>query len=729
MPVVEIAKRSLPAGRIVLALATALSAASATHGQAVEGEEEGEEEEEGEAEPPADAELTEHVTVKARQDDLIGIASSATEGATGAADLGRRPILRPGEIVETIPGVIATQHSGGGKANQYFLRGFNLDHGTDLRIEVDGMLVNLPTHGHGQGYADLNFLVPELVDTVRFRKGSYDAGVGDFSAAGSADVELVRDLEHAFVRVSGGEHDFRRAVAGGAIDAAGGRLLGGFEYQGYDGPWVRPDDFTKLNGLVRYTRGDAGSGFALTALGYDGDWNATDQIPERVAGTTIDRFGLLDPDLRGETSRYSLSGEVHRLTANRSRRLNAWLLDYDLALLSNFTYCLTGGGATSCAIDDDQFLQLDDRVAFGSRYVERHGTSWGGRRVVWGAGAELQLNDIENGLFRTADGQVRPGAAGTIRADDVRQLTGGAFADVEVRWTDRLRTVAGLRADHVDADVESDRGENSGSRDDSILGPKLSLVFGPWSRTELYANYGRGFHSNDARGIVARIDPTTGDPVDPADPLARADTADLGVRTSVLDGLQSTVTLFWIELDSELVFVGDGGTTEPGPPSRRLGLELANFYRPCPWISLDLDVTLTDAELLDVPSDADQIPGALGETVAAGIVLGDETGPSGALRWRYFGAFPLVEDNSVRGDATSLVNGRVSWGLRNGLRFTLDGFNLLDREDADIQYFYASRLPGSVSPSGATEPVAGVEDVHFHPLEPRTFRLGFEYDF
>jgi outer membrane receptor protein involved in Fe transport len=492
---------------------------------------------------------------------------------------------------------------------------------------------------------------------------------------------------------------------------------------------VRADDFRKLNGRLRFSRGDRYRGWSVTAMGYDGEWNATDQIPSRTAGTTIDRFGLIDPALGGESGRYSLSGEFHRIEQRWSRTFNAYVLAYDLDLLSNFTYCLDGGGAASCEIDDDQFLQRDDRTIFGSRFDQQWYRERGGRRIQWGVGAEVQFHTIDNGLFRTQDGAVRPGAAGTIREDSVNQWIGGVYADAEVRWSRWFRTVAGLRADHVDVDVDSDRVQNSGSRDDSIVSPRLSLIFGPWSKTELYANYGQGFHSNDARGMVTTVDPVSLDPVIPADPLVRSETADLGLRTTVIEGLQSTLSFFWIKLDSELVFVGDAGTTEPGPPSQRVGVEWANFFRLKPWLTLDLDVTYTDAEFLDVPAGEERIPGALEETLAAGIAVGRDTGWFSTVRWRYFGAFPLTEDNSVRGSATSLVNGRLGYGFGNGMRVVLDGFNLLDREDADIQYFYASRLPASVSPSGNTEPVEGVEDVHFHPMESRTLRLWVEYSF
>jgi outer membrane receptor protein involved in Fe transport len=464
-------------------------------------------------------------------------------------------------------------------------------------------------------------------------------------------------------------------------------------------------------------------------MGYDGDWRATDQIPARVAGVTIDRFGLIDPFLGGESSRYSLSGEIHHAKDRSWTRFGGYLMAYDLDLLSNFTYCL-GGDETSCAIDDDEFLQRDDRLVLGARFEQGHTQAWHRGKAAWRYGAELQLHDIENGLFRTRAGEIRAGAEGTIRRDEVRQVLAGAFGDVEVRWSDDVRTIAGLRVDHCDADVDSDLAANSGRRDDSILSPKLTAVFGPWHRTEIYLNWGRGFHSNDARGVVTTRDPVLLVPVDSADPLVRAEGADLGVRTTSAGGLHASASLFWIDLDSELVFVGDAGTTEPGPASRRLGLELATFYRPRPWIAVDLDATLTDAEFTNVSAGEDRIPGAIEQTVAMGITVGGDNGPFGTLRWRYFGSFPLVEDDSIRGGSTSLVNTRLGWGFDSGLRVSLDGFNLLDREDADIQYYYASRLPGSLSPSGADEPAeVGVADVHFHAMESRTFRLWIEYAF
>jgi len=347
--------------------------------------------------------------------------------------------------------------------------------------------------------------------------------------------------------------------------------------------------------------------------------------------------------------------------------------------------------------------------------------------VLLSYGTKAQFHDIDNGLGRASGGVSLPG--GLIASYGVQELMLGVFGDAEIQLTEKVQMKAGLRGDYYSADVETQLEENSGQRDDSIVSPKLSFVCGPWKRTELYLNWGQGFHSNDARGWVTTVDPLTLEPADPADPLVRAQGADVGIRTTLVEGLQSTLTVFRLELDSELVYLGDSGTTEAGPPSRRTGIELANFYRIRPWIALDLDLTLTDAEFTDVPEDEREISGSVGRTLQLGLALGREIGWFGTLRWRYFGDIPLTADGIVRGQSSSLVNGRLGYGFQNGLRLVVEGFNLLDRDDPDIQYYYASRLPAEFSPTGQTEPVGGVEDVHLHPMESRSVRVWLEFGF
>ena len=648
----------------------------------------------------------ERIEVRARADDLVGIASSAAEGATGREDLRTRPLLRPAELVETVPGVIATQHSGDGKANQYFLRGFNLDHGTDFSVWVDGVPVNMPSHGHGQGYADLNFLIPELVDSVRYRKGPYFAEQGDFSAAGGVEMRLVDELPGPLVLATGGSFDYGRVVVADTRLLGASQMTVALDLNHNNGPWDRGENYYGGKGLVRLRSGDATRGFSLTAMGYDASWRSSDQVPLRaIESGLIDTFGLIDPSDRGRTARYSLAAETHRIDTETVTTFAGYLLYYDLNLFSNFTYFLDNPE------DGDQFEQMDERVVAGIEASRSWPGSWGDRRLENSVGVQLRADDIDNGLFRSRDAK----RTATVRTDQIQLLTGGTYAESLVHWSPSVRTRLGLRADFYNTQVDSDLAANSGSANAVLLSPKLSLALGPWKRTELYLNVGYGFHSNDARGATIRVDPTSGETAQRVQPLVRAKGAEIGFRTTFLAGFQASLSLFALDIDSELIFVGDGGSTEASRPSHRRGIEWASFYRAKEWLTVDLDATLADAEFSDDDPAGHEIPGAIRQTVAAGISIGKGHGAFGGLRWRYFGSAPLIEDDSVRSSPSSLLNGRLGYGFANGLSLQLDVFNLLDRRDSDIQYFYASRLPG--------EPLDGVEDIHLHPMERRSARL------
>ena len=489
--------------------------------------------------------------------DLVGIAQSASQGAVTARQLDTRPIMRPGDVLETVPGVVISQHSGEGKANQYYLRGFNLDHGTDFATTVAGMPVNMPTHGHGHGYSDLNFLIPELASGVQFSKGPYFAEHGDFATAGTANINYTNTLARPMVRGGGGNDAFGRVLVAAAPAVGGGTLLAALELERSDGPWEQPDDLRKFNGLIRYTRGDARNGLSVTLMGYRGTWNSTDQIPARaVADGRIGRFGLVDPTDGGKSSRYSASLEWQRSNGNTSTTLSAYGLKYDLDLFSNFTYFLDDPE------NGDQFQQTDHRFVSGARLTHRRIGRWMDRPTQNTVGVQFRNDHISDiGLYHTRERE----RLETIRQDSVLQTSTGAFAQNETEWTPWLRTLAGVRVDGYRFDVNAGITENAGTDYAGLVSPKGGAVFGPFAKTEIYVNAGLGFHSNDARGATITVDPVAGEPASRVTPLARATGAEIGFRTVRIPRLQMTVTAWTLGLDSELVFVGDAGTTAPRP--------------------------------------------------------------------------------------------------------------------------------------------------------------------
>lgn len=640
-------------------------------------------------------------------------AISASQGLVLEDQLAERPITRVAELLEFIPGMIATQHSGEGKANQYFLRGFNLDHGTDFATFVDGMPVNMRSHGHGQGYSDINFVIPEMVDSLSYRKGPYYADVGDFGAAGNAKLTLRRKLETNQLSLIGGENGYARAMLAGTPAIANGDLLLAIDATRYEGPWVLDQDLSSFKFLAKYGEGTARNGYQVTLMGYDNEWDSTDQIPLRaVQSGQISPLGFIDPSVGGETSRYSASFAMQREVERGHWSLNAYVIDYEMELFSNFTYFLED------PTDGDQFEQLDRRQIYGFSTHRHLPISLGGMASVVVLGADGRHDAIGDvGLFRTRD-RTR---LSTVRLDKVDETSLGVFAELSMQPTTNLRVVLGLRGDAYRFDVRSDTAANSGTADDAIVTPKLNLAWSATPQLEVFANLGRGFHSNDARGTVISVDPTSGGltPAEPVSPLVAADAADLGIAWRSSDKVQLSLSLWSLELDSELVFVGDGGSTEASDASRRYGVEFAAYVQPFPWLIADIDYAWSHARF-DIDDPADRIPGAVENVASVGLSIIDLQGFSAGLRARYLGEAPLIEDNSVRSDPTTVVNFETGYRFSERTKLEVGVYNLFDSDDADITYFYESRL--------ANENV-GVEDVHFHPVEPRQVRARIDWRF
>ncbi|MFZ2971707.1 MAG: TonB-dependent receptor [Ferribacterium limneticum] len=655
------------------------------------------------------------VEVRAKAENLEGIAASGSEGVVSSQRLAAVPILRPGEALEMVPGLIVTQHAGDGKANQYFLRGFNLDHGTDFATYVGGVPVNMPSHAHGQGYTDLNFLIPELVDRITFRKGPYFAEEGDFSSAGAAHIDYFRQIDGALAQLTLGQNGYARSLLAGSPELGGGHLLYALELFHNDGPWQIEEHYRKLNGVLRYSQGTRNDGFSITGMAYSGRWTSTDQIALRaISSGTVDRFGSLDPTTGGETHRYSLSGEWAKRWEKAQSKANVWWLKSDLDLWSNFQYCLNAGCPPG-----DQFKQAERRQAGGFAVSHAMFDRWGSFEVENSIGLQGRVDDLNPvGLYATSARQT----LSTVREDKVTQRSLGLWAQNETRWTEWFRSVQGLRADTYDFTVDSNLAANSGKASDQMVTPKLSLIFGPWRKTELYLNYGHGFHSNDARGTTIRVDPADGvTPVQAVKPLVRTKGYELGLRSEIVPGWQSTVALWQLDSASELLFVGDAGTTEASRPSRRYGVEWTNLYVLSDWLAVDADLAWSHARFRDHdPLVGDYIPGAVTTTANIGLTL-DHLGPwFGAVRLRYFGPRPLIEDNSVRSQSSALTNLRVGYKFGRRTQLALDVYNLFDRKVNDIEYWYDSRL--------ASEGAA-VDDRHIHPTEPRSLRLTISHRF
>jgi outer membrane receptor protein involved in Fe transport len=654
---------------------------------------------------------SERIVVWGRAIELIGEAQAASQGIVGYADFETRPLSRAGELVEVIPGVVATQHSGTGKANQYFMRGFNLDHGTDFSGSVDGVPINMRTHGHGQGYLDLNFIIPEIVERVEYRKGPYYADAGDFSAAGATRFVTYDALTENFVQLGAGENGYGRALAAGSFDLdASTTLLAAGEYQVYDGPWVLDEELTKLNAVAKLTRETGAGRYGLELWAYDAEWASTDQVPLRaIESGLIDRLGFIDPDLGGETTRFSLVGDAAWDFWGGETTATAYATGYEMSLWSDFTYLLDD------PVNGDEFEQHDHRIIYGGEIAHVRDARFGGRDVTLTFGAATRYDDIDDvGLFKTAARE----RLETVRQDAVEELSVAVYAEAEVPLTEHIRATLGLRGDYYDADVDAvSLPANSGSADDSLLSPSVALAWRASDALELYANYGQGFHSNDARGATISVDPSSGDPVDPVELLAKGEGGELGARFEQ-GPFNATVAAFWLDLDSELVFVGDAGTTEANDATRRVGIEAAAFYEAADWLVFDVSAAYTDAKFRDAPSDFDRIPNAVETVVAAGATaLWDDY--TASLRVRHFGEAPLIEDNSVKSEPTTVVNLGASYEIGR-VRFEANLFNAFDSEDADITYFFESQLPGEAFP---------VEDIHLHPVEPRQLRLGVRVAF
>ena len=675
--------------------------------------------------------------------------------------------------MEAVPGVIITQHAGGGKANQYFLRGFNLDHGTDIAILLDDMPLNLPSHAHGEGYSDMNTVIPEFVQGVDFEKGPYYADVGNFSSAASGHVEYLKTLPRNFLTVEGGMYGYGRAVFGVSQKLGKGNLLYGGEAYHDNGPWAtHEDNFYKYNGLVTYSQGGVDDGFSITARAYRGTWHSSDQIPVDAI-PLVGFFGALNPTDGGESQRYSVQSEWHRRGADSETQITVYGFYYDLNLFSDFTYYLDD------PIKGDQFEQQDRRWVAGFDAHHTIFSQWFGRKAATTFGLQLRNDWVHNGLYRTED-RVRtdkndinacneefipecatdPNLTAILPADtDLNKFTEtlvSAYVETKVQWASKFRWVVALRGDDAIDVVTSLTPTyvspifgtinfaklNSGTATKFLPSPKATLIFGPWAKTEFYVQGGFSFHSNDARGATQREEPISPDypfptSCTPISPLVQTKGAEVGARTSAIPHLQSTLSLWYLHSNSELQQDGDtGGTIASEQSSNRYGIEFANYYTPQRHLAFDFDFADSRALFTQIdPADAAYtnvgggqypvqgpggrlVPEAVGVVISSGVTLHSLNRFSGALRLRYFGPRSLTSDGIYRSPATALVNAGLGYQINSTWGLSVDFLNLLNAQADDITYAYISRITPTASPL--------FTDV-YHPTEPFQVRVALHY--
>jgi len=622
-----------------------------------------------------------------------------------------QPQGRPAQVLRLIPGFLAVEHSGGaGKADQYFLRGFDADHGTDVAFFADGMPINLRSHAHGQGYTDLNFIIPETIEGLEVNKGAYLPEYGDFATAGAVNFRTREVVNEGVIQAAGGQFDTQRYML--MLSPTKDKVRTLFAAEGYytNGPFLNDNRYFRTNVMGKATMNPTSrSELSLTGTYHKAQWNGSGQIPLRaVADGTLDRFGAIDPSEGGNTTRATGQLNYHYDTPSGGQFFaNAYAQHYQLDLYTNFTFFLND------PVNGDGIVQSDRRVMYGGDFGYKQRGEVFGLPSIGTIGFQARVDDIHAKLGTQATRVM----TGTTTDSDILEASYAPFVKAEVQPTDWLRLAGGLRGETFTFDVRNRCAtcveQPAGRQSSSIILPKMNLILGPWAGTEMFANYGEGFHSNDARSAV----------MPGSIPLARAKTYEVGVRSRPWgpDGVELTATAWALDLQSELVFVGDEGTTEIRGASRRRGVELAVRGQIMGPLYFNGSVTWTKAEF----TNGDAIPLAPEMTAYGALLLKWPEGLTSQLQATYLGARPLIEDRSVSSSSWITVDLSERYQLPVKLsHWRMEAFlyvqNLLNTRWEQATFLYESRLRNEA---------AGVNDTHFVPGNPRMVMGGLAWYF
>ena len=632
--------------------------------------------------------------------------SSSSEQIIPGRDFELRPQGRPADVLRLVPGLIINQHQGGGKAEQYLLRGFDADHGTDLALFVDGLPVNLRSHAHGQGYADLHFLIPETVKAVEVVKGPYSPEYGDFETAG-AILFLTRDyVEENTLEVGGGSFNTQRYVA--LISPTRDALKTLIAFEGYrsDGPFEHPNGYLRFNLFAKASANIAeGMKLAVWASLYRAEWHGSGQIPERaIRSGLMDRFGAIDPNEGGVTQRTNLNIDYSwQVTDTHLLAVHVYGSYYALSLFNDFTFFLNDPE------HGDMINQRDRRFVAGADTQYAIRSTPFGIPVTSTAGFQYRI-DTPHVVLANA---VQRHQVGRVQDVSIVEQSYSPYLKFDLTPIEKVRLVTGARGDifRFQGSEHVDTTEPFETRDVTKARPnvKANLILGPWFATELFANFGTGFHSNDARAVL--INPSL-------DALPTAKGYEFGFRTRALPRTDIFATYWFLDLSSELVFVGDDGTTEARGRTHREGVEFGVKVQPFDWLSITGDFTYTTkAEFVDTGTP---IPLAPIWTARADITVRLPWGLSSSFEMRYLGDRPADEERQFTARGYTLFNWTGRYRYRN-LEAFLSIENLTNVQWREAQFALTSRLPG--------EPAHGVNDLHFTPGAPRSFLGGIAVHF
>lgn len=622
-----------------------------------------------------------------------------------------QPQGRPAQVLRLIPGMLAVEHSGGaGKADQYFLRGFDADHGTDVAFFADGMPINLRTHAHGQGYTDLNFIIPETIEGLDVSKGAYLPEFGDFATAGAVNFRTRQVVQEGIAQATGGQFDTQRYLL--MFSPTKDKIRTLFAGEGYytNGPFQNDNRYFRANLFGKVTTNVTGRDeLSLTATFLKSQWNASGEIPLRAVNAgTLDRFGAIDPSEGGNTLRSTARLNYHYDTTSDGQFFaNAYGQYYRLDLFTNFTFVLND------PVNGDGIQQSDRRVMYGGDIGYKQRGEVLGVSSVGTIGFQARVDDIHARL----GAQTTRMPTGTTTDSDILEASYAPFVKAEVQPASWIRLTGGLRAETFTFDVRNRCGvcaaQPAGRKSSGILLPKMNLILGPWVNTEFFVNYGEGYHSNDARSAVM-----------PASaPLARARSYEVGIRSKPWgpEGVEFIATAWRLDLQSELVFVGDEGTTEIRGPSRRQGFEVAARGQVWGPLYVNGSFTWTQAKF----RNGDAIPLAPEYTAYGAAILKWPEGLTSQLQATYLGVRPLIEDRSIKSPSWITFDLSERYRLPIQLPYgRMEAFlfvqNLFNTKWEQAIFAFDSRLRNEA---------AGVAGIHFVPGNPRTFMGGLAWYF